>query len=236
MAVPRQWIVRLLGSDDVLGRLSQAFSVAPVQILLDGRDYRLEATELGELSSPRDVMNAANRLLDRATALPYVYTGIAAHVEAGSAYWIDGSGGEHGIGCSVRGTLCRLESDAMAKLTALIPGSERPKVAVVLSSAAKDPSVAKLLSTFTDHEPSWAELFVWLEMIGGKSVLRDRGYASRAELERLFQTANYYRHGKGESLPPVPVPIVQARGMVRQFVSRWLEGRAGVAQRGAGTP
>lgn len=226
--MPRRWIVRLLGSDDVLEGLSRAFTVPPVQILLDGRDYRLEAAELGGLSRPQDVMNVARRLLDRATALLYVYTGIAAHVEASNAYWIDGSGREHGI-ASVNGTLCRLEADAMANLTALALGSERAKVAVVLTSAARDPLVAKLLSTFTDHEPSWAELYVWLEMIGGKRALQGRGYASGAELNRLFQTANYYRHGKGVSLPPVPVPIVQARGRVRHFVSRWLEGRAGAA-------
>jgi hypothetical protein len=227
LLVPRRWIVRLLGSDDALARLSQAFTVPPVQILLDGRDYRLEAAELDGLSRSQDVMNAATRLLDSATALLYVYTGIAAHVRPGNAYWIDGSGREHGIGCSVFGTLCRLEPDAMAKLTAVVPGSERPKVAAILSSAASDLVVAKLLSTIPDHEPSWADLYVLLEIIGGKRVLQGRGYASRSDLNRLFQTANYYRHGTGVSLPPVPVSIVQARGMVRGFVSRWLERRAG---------
>lgn len=227
--MPRQWIVRLFGPDDALSRLSQAFTAPPVQILLDGRDYRLEAAQLAGLSRPQDVMNAARRLLDNATALLYVYTGIAARVQPGSAYWIDESGREHGVGCSVYGTLCRLEPDAMAKLTALVPGSERPKVAAILSCAASDLVVARLLSTIPDHEPSWAELYVCLEIIGGKRVLQERGYASRSELNRLFQTANYYRHGKAHSLPPVPVSIVQARGMVRLFVSRWLEGRAGAA-------
>jgi hypothetical protein len=51
-----------------------------------------------------------------------------------------------------------------------------------------------------------------------------QGFIGKADLDRLTQTANYYRHAHTRNtLPPNPPSIDEARALTHRMLDRWLE-------------
>jgi hypothetical protein len=65
----------------------------------------------------------------------------------------------------------------------------------VFSRAATDTTLREALSLVEpQHPPTWARIFDVIEFLGGARSISAAGFASRQQVNRVRQTANYYRH------------------------------------------
>jgi hypothetical protein len=73
----------------------------------------------------------------------------------------------------------------------------------------------------------WRDIYILLELIGGKRGIPGKGWASGAEVTAIQETANSYRHATTKlSRVHRIVPLLEARARVKAMVVAWLAERA----------
>jgi hypothetical protein len=100
-----------------------------------------------------------------------------------------------------------------------------------LSVAEANNSVRDALEHF--GRDGWFDLYKTLEVIsadlGRRDVIWQRGWGTRAEVNSLAMTANYYRHAR-EARPVTLLTHDQARELLRRLMQKWVEEkRVGIA-------
>jgi hypothetical protein len=77
----------------------------------------------------------------------------------------------------------------------LIPTAAGSIGSTVLAKAAADPAITEALSLIGHEIPTWARVYDIIEFLGGERSIARFDFAPRqAELRRVRQTANHYRH------------------------------------------
>lgn len=118
-----------------------------------------------------------------------------------------------------------------------VPDGRMGAMSRLLQKVLGDSANADAVSLIGRQSPSWAELYVVLELVKGSVGRRmyDAGWITKAEAISFTRTANSYtalgrrgRHGKDSGETPA-VPMLQQRAvaLMRRLVSAWIVSDAG---------
>ena len=127
--------------------------------------------------------------------------------------------------------------EAVVTRNGVVVEDNRPKInADFVKLSQKDSNVQKVFRLMAS-ELDWVNLYRIYEVIesdiGGLKILADKGWASESKLKLFKHTANHpgatgdiARHGALNSQPPqVPMSIQEARNLVKNLVSNWLQSK-----------
>lgn len=94
------------------------------------------------------------------------------------------------------------------------------------------PNLAKALRLWDRDSKDWRGMYAILEFVvdevGGPPEVSKRGWATGKQINHFKHTANTAgdesRHGTTKAAPPVnPMPLVEARALVRRILLAWIE-------------
>jgi len=232
-----RWRARLGGEDFDLEELPALFTSGELRVLKEEESYYLASSEFETLGSAREVRAIALRLLERingATRLVFpdfraATLGQVEEVGEGGSRTVHIEGESQG------------SSRAKASFTLLSESGVRidppSPVQSWLDLAKSDKDVADAIRLAPSRESSWVELYRLYEVIeraNGIPLLLDLGF-SKGEFKRFKHTANSpaaigddARHAKEHTdPPPIPMPIEDARELLRRATREWLRARVG---------
>lgn len=221
----------LRGAEHDLRLLEDLFADGPVRVGKDEQGWFLSSPSLDGLFDDGGAMLAAARtIMIRVNGTATLVHSSFTPVEV-SGRFSDSDRGRHlvvGAGSVVLGFA--------AVATATVNGvqSRRAPGDAVLSKAATHPDAAEVLELLASRPLDWVKIYKIYEIIKtamGLKNLRRAGWVTLKELNQLTENCNKpelggpaARHARttGE-LGSDPLPIGQAREMIRVITRRWLE-------------
>lgn len=106
-----------------------------------------------------------------------------------------------------------------------------------IALAQREEHVARALEIIGQEDVRWTDLYHLLEVVEADvgQLMFERGWATRAEMERFARTANSpailgaaARHGAQRTEPPPnPMSYDDARSLIVRLVRAWLEWKTG---------
>lgn len=232
------WFIQLSGDKADLSAIAQSLTGPELSVERDGDQYFL-------VLSGASVHDEATTVLDRAKRLVEVLNGAARlaldarePIRVGSVYRRNPDGrrefylfAEPGV-FRVRGfapTIAVTRADGTVEVS--YPADP---IAEWSALAASHDSVANVLRLLGTTDLDWVNLYRVLEIIsadvGGLHVVAAKGWASKRSIALFKHTANSpgalgldARHGAETTTPPPkPMPLSEARSLVRSIVHAWL--------------
>jgi hypothetical protein len=230
------WAVELVGEkfdlDDLRNDLAPPFDPWMEDYATDvGSTALLRSSSWTALNKAAEVYRDAGRMIDRINGALLLIHPDARPVKLGQPIRFGEDGKRQHIlfaetghfrltGGRIRGTVNR-GSAAPAP-------PEQPKLQKWLKEAELDDTRAELLIQL-NRADNWFDLFKSAELVrrlaGGQSKLFLVLGSDKKEWERIWQTANCYRHApdpKKYPLPPVPAELEGAREFLLKVISRIL--------------
>ncbi len=106
-----------------------------------------------------------------------------------------------------------------------------------IALAQSEEQVARALEIVGQEDVRWTDLYHLHEIVQADvgQLVFERGWATRAEVERFTRTANSpavlgaaARHGAQRADPPAnPMSLEDARGLITGIVRAWLDWKSG---------
>jgi len=235
-----EWHVNLQGDDFDLAALAARFTSQDFRIQREGTVYCLMADELNTLEDPREVRDAAERILQPLNGLAKLMLNARRPLSVSSLYQIKGDRKNHHYLLADAGSLSLQESAAVLKI-----GSDGTSEAVQqqdpmhsqLSLSWVDENVKRVLSLYGKADQTWKDLYPIYEIIesdlGGEAALVDKGWTSRNQIERFARTANSpeasgetARHGIPKGAPPSnPMTPSEGKEFIASLILKWIESK-----------
>lgn len=241
-----EWRIELRGDKFDLEELPRRFTSENLTILEDAGKYFLKSKDFAFLGTEPEVFKRGEVLLERINGTLKVVMNNFHSVDIESVVHIDDMGVLHpNKRLKAKAGVYRTKLSADLKLT-LAQGKpagddlrESPRVAETSwpEVADQDKNVAKALRFFS-KELDWINLYKIWEVVqedqSGIDNITKKGWARKKNIDTFKQTANSYR-AIGDSArharekhepPPIPMPIAQARALIRSIVTNWIKEKA----------
>jgi hypothetical protein len=210
-------------------------TVGDIRVIKEGEKFYLSAPQLDNPPPGKEFHEVARELLVRVNGVGRLMRSDFSPVELTDHY--DRDDGVHIVGATAS-----LVARTQISATAIVldsngtPKPQPPPVApAYLALAAKDPDVAEALQILGQpSSPRFADLHRILEIVEHtglvKSAMQSAGI-SKASMRRFTHTADHpaasgadSRHSRSSQQPPKnPMTTDEARTMIRQLVSAWMD-------------
>ena len=232
------WEVVLAGDAADLRPLSDSFADSDPAILERDGEYVFRWSVLDGLSDATQVKAAADEQIARLSGSASLTLGAIDPIKVASVILIsdDGSRNIHVFPDPVVVTFRTSVPTVQIRRADGTEEIHRPAdpVKAWLAAAESSDDVARALRLFEGREHDWVELYRLLEIVEAsvsRKGITDAGWATKKQLERFRRTANSLkaagaaaRHGREHTQPPPqPMPLNDARELIRRVVRQWLD-------------
>ena len=229
------WLIRLVGDQTWLERLSRRTCTEGYEVAKEGNDYFYRADDLDRLADPRDVQRAAEEQIRRLRGMLWIKYGADGELNVGEVRRVahDGTGT---VDAFVTGTIRARAIVSAALRDGAADGAEAPPADDFgrwYGMAQQSDAVAKVLRLM-ESQPDWVDLVRIREVVDedlphGQTVVKAK-WVSRTKLEALEHTANSpaavedeARHGVQKNTPPTrPMSFAEATAIIKHIVQSWL--------------
>lgn len=230
------WEVELAGDPDLLADLSLVLRGEARSVTLSDGRYVLRMAAFDELKHINDVRAKSTEEVGQLRGLLAVLARVP-DIRVGSAYHRTGPGsGEASafIEPSTGRGHVRADADLIRADGTLHPNHPAADIPEWRDATQGSEALTKAVRLLgVSSEPSWTELVRILEVAEeGVDAPVLRGWISKKKRGLLHRTANSVqasgddaRHGRsrGQTPPPNPMPLEEARRQIRHLVRQWLE-------------
>lgn len=221
------WKVEIAGDSELLKELPRVLQGPDIKASFgeNGRLF-LAGAMLDALPDPGSVVKTVSELLPRLSSLLHLYVGVKSVFEVKSVFWR--SEGRLKQRMLEHFHITVTSPDGLEVLSEA--GDSGATVAAsLLRLSTTDSRVAKSLDLLAGRDRGWYELYDLIDAMGKVDGIVKRGWATRARLSAIRQTANHYRHrgsqAKSHRLPRKPPTFGEARKEVLELFDRWLRER-----------
>ncbi len=219
-----KFAVQLTGTRPLLEHVAPCFQGEFARIVKVGDDWFLESSAFSICAAPAEVYPIADQILKLIHRVTAVYARLFSPFEIGyvQAFSDDGTPVNRALRAMQRVQV--YSGEGIAELQAL--REEQSLGTCVVHEAMADEELLAALALVGDqHEIQWPQLYDILEFLGGERVIAGKNWATRAQVRRCRQTANYYRHlGRPikNPLPANPLSLGEATAMVLGLLKNWI--------------
>lgn len=234
-----KWIAAISGNDVDLAELQKSLVGPDLRVSHQQGSYVLESSRFDLLTTPEQVKNKANEILEVLSGASRVAFGLISPL---SASWVatindDGSRNVYMTATArvaFRDTASVVITREDGTVETINPADEVPRIAGVAEEYADAAEVLKLLAKGIDD---WVNLYRIYEIIkrdtGGDRQIAEQGWATAARLNNFRHTANSpdsigheARHGvQTNEPPPTPMDISEAKTLIKHVAQKWLQSK-----------
>ena len=190
----------------------------------DGGRVFLAWSSLEACIDPDEVATKIQDLLPRLEALLHVYAcADGSGLTVKNVFWVDGDRLKQRMRQTININV--ISSKGLKELGATTKSGSSLGSAL-LDLSTKDDRVSYVLDFLGGKDRGWYELYDLIDAMGNVDRLVKRGWATRASLSAIRQTANHYRHRGSRAakyhLPKNPPSFSQARATIAVFSAAGL--------------
>lgn len=225
----------LEGHEFDLEDLARLLPTGDVRVIKEGNGFYLTAAELDNPTPGRAFHEVAEELLVRVNGVGRLMRGSFAPVALSGRYEQEGN-----VSAVVHAATVRARANISATVTVYdsegnLKPQPPPATTAYIALASQNPDVAEALEIMGRSETlNFADLYKVYEIMEHAGVLNAAMRSARVpkSTTRLFaRTANHpgasgdaARHARSRDQPPTrPMPLEEARAMVRSLISAWLD-------------
>jgi hypothetical protein len=223
-----RYLVEIAGAPEALKRLPDLFTGSDFYVTAapNGR-ILLSARSFEECNDPKEVIAAASHILRRIMSILQIFGNASNDFTVKNVDWTNDSGRrKRRLTATIHFHIISntgLEELAASTTNKATLGSE------LLRLASMDDDVARAFDLIRAKELGWYELYDLIDIMGNVGGIVNRGWATRAVLSSIRQTANHYRHlgsaSKSHRLPSNPPHLNNACATITDLFRRWLTER-----------
>ena len=223
------WIVGLVGSDNIMPFLAQLFPGPEPHVWQDDRDnYHIRSSSFLRLTEPREVVDAADTMLERMCGLLNLYGNYVGRVWASSAVWVDSDGRQGGISGKTVLEIGVVDPSALSHLEQRLTADSQTIAAHLVSLAVHDRTLSGLLEAAGGHPFSWGDVYILYELLDERftslEAFSQFAEVSSRQLKRLRRTANSHRHAGLKPTPNFrPMSLEEASILICGLVCTWID-------------
>lgn len=231
-----EWIVTLSGDNHFLEELSKSFNGAEICIQKENGNYVLKSDRFADLSTEQDVRDHAEKLLQLLKGPAKLALGNGPAIKIDHILQIREDGTKHyfvhvteyiTLSCSAEVTVFNVDGTVEEHHPA-------DAAAHWVSLSQKDPAVKMMFDQVSDDFENWHGLYNVFDIIREDvGDIPRKGWCDAGELRRFTQTANSKeavgvkaRHGKWISAPSNPMSVSEAKGLMKNIITEWLQEKA----------
>ncbi len=226
----------MIGDEADLGDLVSAFAEGEIRVLKTEDGYFVTSSQFDSIPDPNNARDLAETMMAIVSGARRVGLNGTEPVEVGNGLQIDADGRKHYTLFADPGTI-RLRG-VPATLGALLTNEATEDIEVPVREwalvALREAAVAKVFRINASPPLDWFDLYRILEIVGDDigdvKVIEARGWMPRGSVDLFRWTANSSevlgldaRHGvQHHDSPPNPMPLGQARTLIRILTWHWL--------------
>ena len=227
------WTVELNGSSETLEHLAEILPEGPTRVERRGGHFFLKLDSQREVADPLVVENAAAAAIRAALGALNAFANIVGDVGITRLHGVDQHGANLGAGPYVRMNVRVTSAEGKERLAQRNTG--KTIAARLVTLATSRPEVARALSLLENRDPSWADIYVLMEMVdvelraGSRPEVKDwraikeKRWIRTSDIETLKKNAGFHRHAKQRKPPSPAMPLWRAQVLCKAVVRRWLE-------------
>lgn len=235
------WIVTLKGDEHDLRELSQVLKDGAIRIIGKDGSYTLETDAFLITDTANDIRRKAKDALNTISGVAYVLLDARCPIELGGIAQLqdDGKRIVH-VGAKQKITFRDSLSITVRDAEGEIVREIRPAGPALkwLEVADQHECVRRVLRVLAAPDLLWGKLNNVYEIIkddvGGDKKIANLEWSTMQTLKRFRRTANHpesagddARHGVSKKQPPAnPMPISEARNMIKMLVHCWIASKA----------
>jgi hypothetical protein len=235
------WYVQLSGDPHDISALSHSINGPDIAVVRDGADYFLTISDMPPDADARSVVDRGGRIVEVMNGAARLALDARQPLRIGSVHRRNANGGRD-IFVFPEPAVIHVRAFAPTVTVTRADGSvevARPAdpVADWTRLAASDEAVANALRLIGNGELDWVNLYRVFEIVcadaGGIGKITSNGWSTKQSIALFKHTANSpgalgldARHGAESTAPPSkPMPISEARALVRAIVHAWLRSK-----------
>jgi hypothetical protein len=228
------WLIGLTGSEFDLKDMAKLFGTPELSVMVKRDGYYLSSSDFEAMIEVEDVRSRGAELVALANGIAKVHYESSEDVRMDEVIRDEGDGTSRHFGCLY--TSARVVVDEEGKLsdgTCVTPKRLADTEAWIVL-ASQDDLVKDALNFLNEGATWWGLRKAYEAVVEGSKLqpswIQEQGWATREELKRFREWANYYVHGRlGRPPDPrhtAPMSLMEAGRFVRRLLSKWLRWKA----------
>jgi hypothetical protein len=217
-----KFVVQLKGVARVLESIAPCFQGEGVRIVRRDDDWFLESSKFDAFANGGEVFPIADELLRLIQRVSYLYTRLLSPLEIGYVQPFSETGTPLRRALRASATLNVISAAGIEELQN--SRGSQTLGAEIVDRAMTDEPVRAAMSLVGEGDLKWPQIYDVIEFLGVETVVENE-WATRKEVTRVRQTANYYRHlgSPRENLLPLDRPsLSDSRSFVIELLRKWI--------------
>ena len=219
-----EWMVRLIGPERDLRLLAESLQDADCRVIVEAHHSYLCSCDFKRLSEAGAIKRIAEEIVRRANRAALLrYDGFC-HVKTGAVLCVQADG-SRGVTVFPPTALTCMETHAPEAVGACAV-NPRPNLRRDMGVLQQEPALDEALG-YLQSEPNAYGYYKAFEAIckaaGGEHELWKRGWATRAEIERLNDSPQAKRHHVPRRRPKDPMTLPEMRAVLLRLARRLVQ-------------